>query len=240
MFCKLCGENNKLVKAHIIPESFWKHLQVPGKVAKLLARNSYPIRVPVGVYDSKILCGECEKKFSDWDSYGKGFLIDSFDKSAIPYPDRDDVLAYIIKNYDYDKLKLFFLSVLFRASVSKENFFSNVDIGTKHEETLKKAICNRQPLGPGFFSVILGTFSGVMPNPQRKKLSNVNGYYFFLHNFRFFIKVDQREISGFWHDFILKPEKELIIIPQDISQKIQHEDISKNLLMQLKQNGYMK
>jgi hypothetical protein len=54
MKCKLCGVDKKLVKAHIIPEAFFKPLR-SGKNAPLLIRpGDYVKRAPIGVYDKTI------------------------------------------------------------------------------------------------------------------------------------------------------------------------------------------
>ena len=77
MLCRLCFSAKKLVKAHVIPEAFFRVLR-NGSESPLIVSGSakfYPKRSPIGVYDQYILCEECEKKFGVVDDYGiKVFL----------------------------------------------------------------------------------------------------------------------------------------------------------------------
>jgi hypothetical protein len=77
--CKLCQQEvTALVKAHVIPRSFFEI--DPRLAAPRLITNSkgiYPKKIPVGVYDRTIVCGECEKRFSDCDDYAARLLLRS-------------------------------------------------------------------------------------------------------------------------------------------------------------------
>lgn len=63
MNCKLCNQNKKLVKAHIIPERFFKSIKISEKPLQIYAAKAgtYPKRSHIGLYDPHILCYECEK-----------------------------------------------------------------------------------------------------------------------------------------------------------------------------------
>lgn len=76
--CKLCGQQAKLVDAHIIPEAFFRDLQTPGASPLQIVSNDsamYPERSHIGVYDKNIVCKDCELKFVPWDSYAARLLI---------------------------------------------------------------------------------------------------------------------------------------------------------------------
>ncbi len=71
MICQYCGETGKLIKAHVIPAAFFRRLRDGQDPPRLLTNKEkeYPKRMPIGVYDSNILCEACESRFGDWDDY---------------------------------------------------------------------------------------------------------------------------------------------------------------------------
>lgn len=89
-------------------------------------------------------------------------------------------LAYNFGLCDYEKLKLFFLSVLWRAGVSKQQLFNKVQLGP-YEEKLKQVVLSKEVGGVENFSVALSKFdapanvTGIL-NPDRTKYEDVNHY----------------------------------------------------------------
>jgi hypothetical protein len=82
MICKLCGKDEKLIKAHIIPESLWPHRKQGGKqIVYSSIHKYYPKRSPKGIYDTKILCEHCEKQFSPWDDYAQSLLLSDIENN---------------------------------------------------------------------------------------------------------------------------------------------------------------
>jgi len=77
MTCALCKKELKLIKAHAIPEAFFRELR-DGWRAPLLVTNTeghYPKKSPIGVYDDGILCEYCEPSFAEWDDYRASILL---------------------------------------------------------------------------------------------------------------------------------------------------------------------
>src|SRR5208283_1392143 len=143
MICKYCGDNKKLIKAHTIPAAFFRRLR-HGRYPPIVLVNKkgeYPKRAPVGVYDNRILCESCESQFGDWDNYAQQLLQDP-PKDATPIVYGGQTMGYEIKDYKYDVLKLFFVSVLWRASMSEVTFYQRINLGP-YESYAKKLIANR-------------------------------------------------------------------------------------------------
>ena len=111
MICKFCGLDRPLIKAHIIPKAFFMPLRKGKKPAKLISQNGYPKKSHIGVYDKEILCNVCEKKFQLWDDYGQKLLLQESDQLT-PRIYHGKVVGYEINEFDYSRLKLFFLSIL--------------------------------------------------------------------------------------------------------------------------------
>lgn len=221
MTCKFCGQDKRLIKAHIIPKAFFIRLR-DGQDPPMMLQNKdgqYPKRAPIGVYDSNILCGDCESRFGDWDNYAQSILSGEL-KYSSTICDNDTVIAWIIDTYKYDLLKLFFISLLWRASVSIQKFYSKINLGP-YEDIAKQFIEECIPGSPNEFSVFLARFhshsldsSILSPHPER--MDGVRFYRFYLGNYVSYIKTDKRSTPEPFSHLILKQDKPLIITRRDI------------------------
>jgi hypothetical protein len=72
--CRLCDQTKRLIKAHIIPRKFFEGIKDTEKYAVQINANKALKEsgtfYQAGVYDTEILCEECERRFSDLDGYG--------------------------------------------------------------------------------------------------------------------------------------------------------------------------
>ena len=215
MRCKICTQANKLVKAHVIPESFFRPLRKGEKPPYLVSMGNYRKRAPIGVYDKTILCESCEQLFGQWDDYAQMLLLQNFDQ-ARPLKKGDDIYGYVYDSYDYEKLKLFFISLLWRASVSSHEYFGSVKLNV-FEDVAKKHIVDQDPGSKDDFSVILAHFDELdgkrtMLNPQPQRMDSLNYYLFYLTGFMAYVKVDSRKVTGTLKKFIMSPDLDLPIV----------------------------
>ena len=155
MICKLTGNDGQPAKAHIIPESFYLINRSEKGPLKLVTNTSgvYPKRSWTGIYDETIVTQEGEKRFLEWDDYAYRLLVEQINTAA-ELKHRGSVLAYIYDSFDYPKLKLFFLSVLWRAGVSSHPVFKRVKLGP-HSSTLRNAILEANPGNSDFYATVL-------------------------------------------------------------------------------------
>jgi hypothetical protein len=219
MICQLCGQKKKLIKAHIIPEGFFRPLR-SGRKAPELHTNSkgvYPQRVPIGIYDKEILCADCDGKFSLWENHAHKVLIQNFTEDLAIYWNGQRI-CYNIIDFDYKLFKLFFLSLLWRASISNHIFYHRISVGP-FEQKLKDMILANDPGPPQTFAVTLAKFSDpnitVIMDPHLEKFSGINYCRFYLTGFVAYIKVDDRPVPDFMRDFYLRPDTPLPIILRD-------------------------
>lgn len=210
--CKLCGEEKKLVKAHIIPKAFFE----PGRgdLAMMFDReDTHPRRRPQGEYDPDILCAECEDMFKGWDDYAFKLLIEraverkKLSSAGISYE--------VIESYDYSKLKLFFMSVLLRADLSEMDFWQRISLGNRRL-TLRKHIMRRRAPNPGVFPVFLTRLStsekyALFYPPEVEKRGAVI-YRFFMGRFDFRIRVDKGPAPSEIRKAVLAPGRPLFIL----------------------------
>jgi hypothetical protein len=173
MLCRFCNIRPCTVDAHIIPKSFFvEHADAkyPSREVTDL-ENVFPKKRPVGVYDSGILCDRCESRFSPYDDYGYRFFHPLVEYSL--QTNGQGAYAYVIKDVDYDKLKLFLLAVLWRASVSTQDFYAGVNLGTD-EERIRHLLEQSDPGTPDEYPVYFQRFnhpSSLVPIPAPSKVS---------------------------------------------------------------------
>jgi hypothetical protein len=65
--------------------------------------------------------------------------------------------AYVFQKVDYRRLKLFFVSLLWRASTSAESFYERIRLGS-FEDSAKQTILENDPGETERFAVILARF----------------------------------------------------------------------------------
>lgn len=223
--CRYCGKLKPLVKAHIIPEAFFRAIGT-GKDAPILVSNiqssPFPKRIPIGVYDSDILCDCCERKFDKLDAYGTKTLLHTLRGDALrPMRHNGLVIGFEASGIDQEALLRFFVATLWRASVSKIEVFRRVSLGARYEALAKQAICGRE-LSSDFGSVLAVFRSpagedqsiGLM-DPIRQRYAGVNVYRFYFGPFHAHIKVDRRPFE---------PNLRIAALGQDLLLRIVRRD----------------
>lgn len=221
--CKLCGNTAVLVRSHIIPDAFNRDLKggSDGSPVELSTDpTAFPRRRPGGLYDENLVCDLCERRFWPWDDYGTDFLLNRLRREGQPLnAPTGETLAFSYSNVDYERLKLFAISLLWRASATSLNFFNRVDIGP-HEDRARQMIVGATPGSPDEFSTMLvrwaarsnhervaqGQFS-----PYNVKLNGVNEVKLFLGGVVLHIKVDKRPYPAPFPQIILRPNAPLYV-----------------------------
>jgi hypothetical protein len=123
MQCKFCHQDRKLVKAHVVPRRFFEIN--PAELPRLATDKdgTFPKRAPTGIYDMELVCETCERLVSPYDDYAQR-LLRTNREAASQVVHEQQVIAYNYSRYDYQKLKVVFLSLLWRASESS-TYFTN-------------------------------------------------------------------------------------------------------------------
>lgn len=244
MTCKFCLQNKPTIDAHIIPKCFFKPL-LGGRppIAVSLSPESFPKRIPIGIYDKELVCIDCEGLWNDYDDYVCKFIIQDFNKN---FKKSESGEWFEAQQYDYKKLKLFFLSLLWRASASNADFYKEVNVGPKFDSKLKKMIKNKDPGSPSEFSVIifrLQKFLGkhsIIGDPQTgKPFARTRFYKFYLGSFIVWLKVDSQKTPRGIENLIIKPGRPCCVpissVDDDILIDKAREIVSKKQNIKIKQ-----
>lgn len=128
--CKYCGEYKKLCSAHIIPKSFYNLKENKNFIGLSNDGTKDLITCQNGFKDDSILCSDCDKKLGIYDKYAKEILYDK-----IPKCRRFNTPVFLMTDdqFDYQKMRFFFLSLLWRASISQKDACSQISLGSQYE-----------------------------------------------------------------------------------------------------------
>lgn len=131
MQCKLCLQDKPLIgKSHIIPDFMYKGLfDDKHRIAQKDFVNNRESLPPTRIYDKYILCANCDNKIlGSYETYAAKELFKPSMHEFIY--NIKQIFNYHNKNIDlkisklhYQSTKLFLLSILWRASISKHPFF---------------------------------------------------------------------------------------------------------------------
>ena len=246
MICKLCDQEKDLIYAHIIPRAFYREIMPPDGQALLVIRPDLPYeqRARNGEYDTEILCAECDQYIGQWDQVAIEFFrsIDSWE--IVEYP-AGRTKGYIVKKFNYKALKLFCISMLWRAGISKRPFSQNVQLGP-YEKLAKQLILNEDHGPENLFSIVLTKYAPTkLPqyeksrdvmhknilSPQRKLFYGTLFYEFTLNEFNAYIKTTNKPIPKEFNSLLLKQDHPLNILEFDFDNSRKH----KNLFHEIKE-----
>ena len=219
--CQGCELDKKLIKTHAIPESFFVKMRSEHGVPKLMTdvKGTYPKKALIGVYDNKILCRDCEDKFQNVDDYGQQILLQQeadHEKLMV----HGKVHGYRVKNVDYKKLKLFFISVLWRASLSTQSFYEKVNLGP-YQNKAKYLIWTNGSGEQSDFAFVVAKFTDssigkTMLDPHPERWQGVNYYRFYMYGYVVYIKVDKQKSPDIFKKIEMAADGDLIIIGRSI------------------------
>lgn len=205
MNCKLCSttltDENKC-NAHIFPRGMLRAMS-PDTFGNLLivgTNMAKKRRAPTGIYDPNILCRDCDNKLGEYDDYALAF------STRQTLSDHPSLVGWSAADVDQQKLKLFCMSYIWRASITNRPEFKGVSLGAKHETDLKDMIKIGSPGDVDKYSTVIAKFNndnenyGAILFPAKTRLGKVRYYEGFMpFLYKFWIKVDSqidREMRG--------------------------------------------
>ena len=209
--CRLCRKEKKLIEAHIIPKFMYSGMKDKEnsffEVTYDLDNNeSKKRKIQKEDYDKNILCADCDNRILGgiYEGYAKNSMYgNNLDPKVAPkcinYRNPNGGTEYsICENIDYVKLKLFLLSILWRASITDRPLFKEVNLGIIHEERIRKMIYENIMPSELEYPIILTSFMRTKHNlknligqPIRIKMKNgMNGYVFLIDSLQFVFAVN--------------------------------------------------
>ncbi|HRK62078.1 MAG TPA: hypothetical protein PLY88_05975 [Candidatus Omnitrophota bacterium] len=171
--CCYCGNYKDLCKAHIIPKRFYPD---PNK-EKLRVVDSEDLswkQRQNGIWDESILCSACDNQLNEYDKEGYRILRDDLKSKKGKVNDLNTVYSFKAGEFDFKKLRFFFISLIWRASISSEPTFKAVELG-KYEAIALNILKGAIPDQKDLFEVM------VVREPENAPFGNV--VYVVRHNY---------------------------------------------------------
>lgn len=142
MPCAFCDKEKPLCDSHIIPLGIWR-LKDKGTGFLEVSSESHlkPKRINSGWYQ-KLLCVDCEGYFGEhFDDFGRNFFASA--NTWTPITLGPGATFIELSAAEPSKLKLFVLSVLWRASIATYEPFAGLKLLPTQERRLKEMLLTR-------------------------------------------------------------------------------------------------
>ena len=214
--CKLTGKSGRAVKAHIVPKAFYELPPQSEGPTQLLTNTpgQFLKKIPVGIYDDAIVTSEGESLFGPWDDYACEVLLNRF-KEFTPLYKSHQLAGWQLEGVDYAQLKLFGLSVLWRAHASTQPVFQKVKLGG-HESKIRDLLLRAEPAKAEDYSVcfmrwIDDDFGPVPMDPFRERYDGVNFYRVYCGRYVLCVKVDRRDTGPTLRELQVAPTRPLLV-----------------------------
>lgn len=168
--CKLTGATGKFVKAHIIPEALTRPARKGAPLVQS-GQGSRPIRRWTSWYDDQIVVREGEDILAKYDAAAikelrRLKLVWSAwgPMTSLAVPDHSPIAntAYGLRKIggaDTKNLRLFFLSMLWRAGVSSRAEFSEIALTDGEISSLRRMVQEGDEGSPHYFPIMLTQLS---------------------------------------------------------------------------------
>lgn len=250
MLCKLCRKDKKLIDAHIVPKALIREVLPPDKKALLVIEKGlhYTPRSWTGEYDSEILCASCDAYLGTFEQIGIETLRSIKSCETIVSSVNEQVKVYKLVNFDYVRFKLFFLTLLWKASVSKKSSFEVVSLGL-YEEAVRQMLLNKDFGGNHDFSLFITVYrpsrlkeyqdvwhilhKSVM-SPSKARIEGVTYYEFPVLEYSVYIKVSNQPIPKLFLPVSLMKNQPLHIFEREFDGSRKHENMLHAVLNQQK------
>lgn len=150
--CSLCLEHRPLCNSHALPNSMFNYVlrQNSGKAIVITDDESTPAHNSADTWDVELLCSQCETHLNTkYDAYGIAVFRGHKGRVHVN-SDGVDLL-----NVEQRRLRMFFLSVLWRISVSTHPSYSNIDLPFQWEDDLRRALALGRSIPDSRYTVAL-------------------------------------------------------------------------------------
>jgi phage pi2 protein 07 len=200
--CRLCNNTGQLCNSHILPKFIYK--KIKGRKTDFLVLSDDPEKRKYKSqkeYREYLLCANCEKKLNRYETYICNVLYNSK-----KFYDKDGEIVKVY-NIDYNKFKLFQLSILWRGSVTSSPVFENGKINIGDEENIRQMLLNENPGDEFEYGCRM---FGLLLNGKMEIQFMMNPAYMFIDNY----KIVYYTFGGFrWNFIVSKMSKR---VPKDL------------------------
>lgn len=163
--CKLTLENGKFIKSHLIPQALTKP-EIRGGIMKQIGEGTRPKKATSSWYDYELVTRAGEDILTEfdtaainilrnhqliWSSWGESFISND----SIFYSINQNYGVREFSNLEWRKLRLFGLSLLWRACNSTQNGFCDINIPKDDLEKIRVLLINKDSGAIHFYPIKL-------------------------------------------------------------------------------------
>jgi hypothetical protein len=197
--CRLCHRVGPLRRSHVLSEMAYEDvIDASGHPRTIVVRDIVNGRVSDKTHQTgfweRLLCDECEGKLSRYEAVAARHLFNR----VLPTPVANT--GVMVKTGDYSNLKLFLLSILWRAGIANGDFFRCVRLGP-HEERLREMVRAGAPGEPDEYGCLIMRLipedvgvSRVVAMPFLARLDDHNCCVFVFRGFAFQFFISRHRI----------------------------------------------
>lgn len=206
--------------SHIIPEFIFSGMyDKKHRFLEVCDVDAGKIKLGQKGFREKLLCVDCESYINRYERHARRLFVDE-----LPQRESPKSLKVRIENLDYGLLKLFLLSVLWRASVSSLSMFKHVELGP-HEEKIRTMLKSDNPATPGNYPCVIiplmfkgQHLKGYMVEPTHARIEGHKCYRFVFGGFVFMIYVSSHGVPPKIKKLILTDSLPLFLYPMELSE----------------------
>lgn len=150
--CKLCLSQKPLCDSHALPNSLFNYIlrSNSGKAIVITDDEDTPARLSSDTWDVELLCETCERKLNrNYDSYGIA-VFRGHQGAVSKHSEGVDLLRV-----ERRRLRMFFLSVLWRISVSNHPSYLNISLPHALDEDLRNAFNTESSIPDSRYTVAI-------------------------------------------------------------------------------------
>lgn len=227
--CHLCEKGKDLIKkSHIMSEFLHREMYDENHKLRafdpkdLLKSNPRISRPSSGSYEGSLLCKKCDNEIiGEYESYSAKLLngaLGSKKKIRCHYSRSiDGIIVLQLSQLHYKNLKLFLLSLLWRAHISSRDEYNDVDLGP-YSEKFRTSILNGDP-GKDYDIIISITkfdedagFSTFVGQPVKGKIDNATYYSIIINGYLIVYHLKENSLSKKINHHRLKEDGTLTIL----------------------------
>lgn len=218
--CRLCLQPGPLCRSHIVPEFVFKPMYDDKHRFFVMSNDpEIPTTHKQKGLTERLLCKRCETHLSKFENYVRKLFY-----GGITFGGTTEGNVYRMSEIRYTEVKLCFLSILWRMSVSSLPLFGEVRLGP-HEEPLRKMILAGEP-GPtsryGFACLapeIDGkVYSDLVLQPTSVRNSGHHFYRLVIGGLVLIFVVSSHNIDPLIQKFFVQEDGTWLLVKTDISK----------------------
>lgn len=162
--CKLTGNIDRFVNSHLIPQALTPP-EIKGKIMQEIGEGIRAKKACTSWYDNNIVTQKGEDILTEYDTSAilelrRNHLVWTGWENTLTLKEKITPISNthgirVIENYDHKSLRLFGLSLLWRACVSEMQGFNSISIPDKDLETIKNMLINRENQPNYFYPISL-------------------------------------------------------------------------------------